>query len=127
MEDFIPSSQLSPAGVDDYMKVYNATLKMLAESFALFDSLAESSPDEGDREKFMMKALEAKRAKAMLESKLDAFVEGTSLVRRPSPEEIEAAQGLARRLAELAAAHAQAQALLNIVSDGVEVFNNVTA
>lgn len=123
--EFIRSSQLTKAGIDDYMKMYDATVEMLEKSIVEFKLLAKRSADDGEREAFMANALEAKREKELLENKLAAFEKGVSLVRRPSPAEIDEAQGLAEKLAKLAAAHAQAQALLDVVNDGVDAFMKV--
>ena len=122
---FIASNKLTEEAADDYMMVYHATVKLLADAVVLFNSLSKSSQTTSDRELYKAKALEANRALELLSSQLAAFLQGTSLVRRPSREEIETAQGLAKKLADLAAAHAKAQALVTILTDGVNGFNKV--
>lgn len=124
---FVLSSELSEDDALDYMKMYNATVALLTDTIELFKDLAKSSPDAADRELYRKKVLEAEREIELLESKLAAFKAGTSLVRRPTDAEIKTAQGLAEKLADLAAAHARAQALVRIVDDGVKGFKKVNA
>jgi hypothetical protein len=121
----VPSSTLTEEAAGDYMKMYQATVKLLIKTDVLFNELSKSSLQASDRELYRAKALEASRTLELLRSTLAAFEQGTSLVRRPTDEEIATAQGLAQKLAELAAAHAQAQALVKLVADGVDGFNKV--
>ena len=109
------------------MRVYHATVNLLANAVVLFDSLSKTHPVESDREIFRAKALEATRDLELLSGKLSAVLLGTALVRRPSPTEIATAQSLAQKLADLAATQARAEALVTVVTKGLAAFNRINA
>jgi hypothetical protein len=117
---------LSEGTVDDYMKMYQATVNLLTDSVIAFNSLATRSPLAADRELFRAKALEANREHELLTSKMRAFLKGDSLIRRPTHDEIVTAQGLAQKLADLIAKHAKAEAMVKLVNDAVDKFNSVS-
>lgn len=125
---FKPSKDMTAEEAEDYMRVYHATVNVLANSVVLFDSLSRTRPDEGERNLFRSKALEANRALGLLSAKiLPDVIGGQALVRRPSAAEIDHALSLTQKLADLAAAQAKAEAIVKIATDALKGFNKLNA
>lgn len=122
---FIPSASLTEEQAQDYMKVYYATNNLLADAIVQFNTLSRSSPNAADRNLYQLKALDASRKHDLLNSRIHAFIEGTSAVRPPSDEEIAKAQGLIQELATLFARQAHADAIVQLITDGVNAFNGM--
>lgn len=124
---FVASNTMTREEAEDYMKVYHATVNLLANAVVLFDSLSKTHPREGDRALFRANALEATRELELLSNKLSSVLLGTALVRRPSPTEIATSQSLAQELADLAARQARAEAMVRVVTNGLAAFNRINA
>lgn len=89
------------------MRVYNKTIYLLENACVMFDSLSKGSHSARDRERFRAKALEAARARELLESKLVAYEEGKSQLL--TCVDVERAYLRAKRLTDLAMPHENTQ------------------
>lgn len=110
---------------DAYMRRYDDTVDALLEQRERFRDLAENSPLPAQRELAAAMALEASRALEFLRSRHDAYVNGLSLVRRPTLAEVEAAEVLAQRLAKLAADQARTENIIKLVAEAIDELNKV--
>jgi hypothetical protein len=111
---------------DAYMRRYDDTVDALLQQRERFRDLAENSPLSGQRELAAAMAVEANRALEFLMSKHDAYVNGFSLVRRPTLAEVEAAEVLAQRLAKLAADQARTEGIIKLVAEAIDELNKVS-
>lgn len=119
---FVPSKDLSLDDASDYMRVYHATVNVLANAVVVFDARAKTDPDEGQRALARAQSLEATRDLELLSSELMAFLNGEAPVRAPSAQELAAAQVMAQKVADLQAAQAKVEAIVGVVAEALQVF-----
>jgi hypothetical protein len=110
----------------NYLKLYYATVRQLNTDVELFNLLSETSPDGNERELFRAKALEAARQVDLLTSEHKLYLADPLSIRRPTDEELATAVALTQELAVLAAKHAQAQAVLNIVTNAADDIKKIS-
>lgn len=124
---FVPSSSLSEAEVERYMRVFHATVNVLANAVVIYDQASKSRTDANERDRFRLEALNANRELQLITSKLTAFLQGEASVRAPTDAEVQNAQTLAQKLADLAVAQSKFSALVKVTGEAVDAFAKINA
>lgn len=110
-----------------YVEAYFATVDLIADALYKYDLLASDAPTGALRSYFRARSLEAQRDLELLKNKRRAFLNGTSRIRPPSQAVVDAAVERAERLAEILAEQAQADAIIQLATDGLKAFAKIQA
>ena len=110
-----------------YLTDYFATVDIVNEALGKYETIAANATTVADRSRFRALALEAERDLELLKNQRLAFLTQGATIQPPSQSEVDKAQGLAEKLAAIAAKESQAKAIIKIATDGLNAFNKLNA
>ena len=110
-----------------YVDAYFATGDLLTDALFKFDLLATDAPTIALRSHYRAQALTAQREHELLKNKRRAFRSGIAKVNPPSKQAVDAAVKRTEKLAAIIASQATANAIIDLVTKGLESFAKIQA
>ena len=108
-----------------YLQLYFATVDLVSEALGKFQILAVDATTVSQRSLYRAKALEAERDLELLKNQRRAFLQEEAAIRPPSEATVREAEERAQKLAEVVATEAKAGAVINLVTQGMQVFGKL--
>ncbi|HET9645572.1 MAG TPA: hypothetical protein VFP68_19945 [Burkholderiaceae bacterium] len=109
-----------------YLQDYFATVDLISEALGKYDVLATDAQTAASRSLFRAKALEAQRDLELLKNKRRAFLNEEAAIRPPSETTLKEAEARATELAAILAKEANAEAIINLATKGLDAFNKIS-
>lgn len=109
-----------------FLKMYFATLELLAEAQEKYRRLADVSTDTSLRSKYRALALKSERDFELLNNRRRDFLDNKLAIKPPSLDTVNRSKELATELAKIVAKDAKARVIIELVTEGLDAFNQVT-
>lgn len=120
-------SECTPDEALRYLQDYFATVDLIGEALGKYELLATDASSASARSLYRAKSLEAQRDLELLKNKRRAFLNEEAGINPPSDAAVKKAEKLAQYLATILASEANASAIIDIATKGMDAFNKIHA
>lgn len=118
-------SECTPNEALHYLQDYFATVDLIGDALGKFELLASDAQTASNRSLYRAKALEAQRDLELLKNMRRAFLNEQAGINPPSEAAVKNAEKLAQDLAKILVQEANAKAIIDIASKGMDAFSQI--